>query len=148
MKKNALSLVCVLLCVSCTEVTNEGVGTVAGGVAGGLLGSQIGSGSGQVVATVVGAFAGAVLGGKIGEHMDRQDKLKMEQALETSPTGKSVRWKNPDSGNQYRVTPTRTYYQKEQPCREYTTYASIGGKQEQIYGKACRQADGSWRVEN
>lgn len=148
MEKNAWALVLVMLSVGCTEVTQEGVGSVAGGVAGGLLGSQIGSGSGQVVATVVGAFAGAVLGGKIGEHMDRQDKINMERALETSPTGKKISWKNPDSGHQYSVTPTRTYYRQEQPCREYTTYANIGGKQEQIYGKACRQADGSWRVMN
>jgi len=146
--KKIISMVFALVLAGCSEVTNEGVGAVAGGVAGGILGHQIGSGSGQVAATVVGAFAGAVLGGKIGEHMDRQDKREMERALETSPTGKSLSWKNPDSGNQYRVTPTRTYYQKEQACREYTTYANIGGKQEQIHGKACRQTDGAWRVMN
>lgn len=149
MKKNAWSFALIALSVvGCTEVNHEGVGSVAGGVAGGILGSQIGGGSGQVVATVVGAVAGTVLGGKIGAYMDRQDKLNMERALETAPTGKKTSWKNPDSGHQYSVTPTRTYYRHEQPCREYTTYASIGGKQEQIYGKACRQADGSWRVMN
>ena len=80
--------------------------------------------------------------------MDRQDRLEMQRALETAPTGRGVGWKNPDSGNQYRVTPTRTYYTNEQPCREYTTLATIGGKQQQIYGKACRKADGSWQVVN
>lgn len=148
MRKNAWGLIVVALSVGCSEVNQEGVGAVAGGVAGGILGNQIGGGSGQVVATVVGAVAGAILGGKIGEYMDRQDKLNMERALETSPTGKRVSWKNPDTGHQYSVTPTRTYYRKEQPCREYTTYANIGGKKEQVYGKACRQADGSWRVMN
>jgi|TARA_R110002126_G_scaffold106938_1_gene242135 surface antigen len=148
MKKNAWGFVLVLLTVGCTEVTQEGVGSVAGGVAGGILGNQVGGGSGKVVATVVGAMAGAVIGGKIGAHMDRQDKINMERALETAPTGKKTSWKNPDSGDQYSVTPTRTYYRNDQPCREYTTYANIGGKQEQIYGKACRQADGSWRVMN
>lgn len=72
----------------------------------------------------------------------------MQHALETAPTGRAVGWKNPDNGNQYRVTPTRTYYDSEQPCREYTTLATIGGKQQQIYGKACRKADGSWQVVN
>jgi surface antigen len=140
------SLGVLLAITGCTQVTNEGVGAVAGGVAGGLLGSQIGSGSGQVAAAATGAFFGAVLGGKIGKHMDREDQQEVERALETAPTGKSVNWRNPDSGNQFRVTPTRTYYKEEQPCREYTTYADIGGKKQQIYGKACRQADGSWRV--
>lgn len=143
-----VGLLCVTVLTSCIPVNNESVGMVAGGVAGGLLGSQIGSGSGQVAAAATGAFVGAVLGGKIGQYMDKQDRLEVQRALENSPTGKSVSWKNPDTGNQYRVTPTRTYYRDEQPCREYTTYASIGGKQEQIYGKACRKADGSWQVAN
>lgn len=132
----------------CTQVTNEGVGTVAGGVVGGLLGSQFGSGAGQVAAAAGGALVGAYLGGKIGQYMDRQDKMEVQRALETAPVGQSVNWKNPDNGNQYSVKPTRTYYVKEQPCREYITHATIGGKSEQIYGKACRQADGSWRVAN
>jgi len=149
MKKNGWCVVLVAFSVvGCSEINQEGVGSVAGGVAGGILGNQIGGGSGKVVATVVGAVAGTVLGGKIGAYMDRQDKLNMERALETAPTGKKTSWKNPDSGHQYSVTPTRTYYRNEQPCREYTTYANIGGKQEQIYGQACRQADGSWRVMN
>ncbi len=136
----------VVLLSACIPLNNESTGMVAGGVAGGLLGSQIGSGSGQVAAAATGAFIGAVLGGRIGQYMDKQDQLEIQRALENAPTGKTVRWKNPDTGNQYRVTPTRTYYRAEQPCREYTTTANIGGKQEQIYGKACRNADGSWRV--
>ena len=149
MKKNGWCVVLVAFSVvGCSEINQEGVGSVAGGVAGGILGNQIGGGSGKVVATVVGAVAGTVLGGKIGAYMDRQDKLNMERALETAPTGKKTSWKNPDSGHQYSVTPTRTYYRNEQPCREYTTYANIGGKQEPIYGQACRQADGSRRVMN
>ncbi|MCH9715822.1 MAG: glycine zipper 2TM domain-containing protein [Gammaproteobacteria bacterium] len=140
--------ICFTVLTGCIPVNNEGAGMVAGGVAGGLLGNQIGSGSGQVAATATGAFIGAILGGRIGQYMDHQDQLEVQRTLESTPTGKTVRWKNPDSGNQYRVTPTRTYYRNEQACREYTTYASIGGKQEQIYGKACRQTDGSWRVMN
>ncbi len=132
--------------LGCTEVNNEGVGTVAGGVVGGLLGSQFGGGAGKVAAAAGGAFVGAVLGGRIGKYMDRQDNLEMQRALETAPTGKVVSWNNPDSHRHYHVTPTRTYYIKQQPCREYTTRAEINGKSEQIYGKACRQADGSWKV--
>ncbi len=143
-----VGILCVTVLAGCIPVNNESVGMVAGGVAGGLLGSQIGGGSGQVAAAATGAFVGAVLGGKIGQYMDKQDQLEIQRALENSPTGKSVSWKNPDTGNRYRVTPTRTYYRDEQPCREYTTYANIGGKQEQIYGKACRKADGSWQVVN
>lgn len=143
-----LSVVCLVALTGCIPLNNESVGMAAGGVAGGLLGSQIGGGSGQVAAAATGAFIGAVLGGRIGQYMDKQDQLEVQRALENTPTGKALSWKNPDSGNQYRVVPTRTYYRAEQPCREYTTYANIGGKQEQIHGKACREADGSWRVKS
>jgi surface antigen len=44
------------------------------------------------------------------------------------------------------MTPTNTYDSGTGPCREYTLDATIGGKTEQIYGTACRQPDGSWKV--
>lgn len=137
-----------ILLGGCTQVNNEGVGTVAGGIVGGLIGSQFGAGSGQVAAAAGGALLGAYLGGQMGKYMDRQDRMEMQRALETAPTGKSVSWKNPDSGNRYTVKPTRTFYVNKQPCREYVTQAMIGGKSQQIYGKACRQADGAWKVVN
>lgn len=139
------TLIVSTVLTGCTT-TNEGVGTVTGGVVGGLLGSQFGGGSGQVAAAAGGALLGAFLGGRIGQYMDRQDRLEMQHALETAPVGKTVAWKNPDNGNKFAVKPTRTYYKHEQPCREYTTQAVIAGKSQQIYGKACRQADGSWQV--
>lgn len=144
----AIALSLSVLMTGCANVNNEGIGAVAGGVAGGLLGSQFGSGAGKVAAAAGGALIGAILGGKIGQYMDRQDQMQMQKALEDAPTGKQVSWKNPDSGNQYSVKPTRTYYAHDQPCREYITHAVIGGKNQQIYGKACRQADGSWKVVN
>lgn len=148
LKRVALISVCSLSLVACANVSNEDVGTVTGGVVGGLIGSQFGGGSGKVAAAAGGALLGAFLGGNIGRTMDKVDRMKMQQALETAPSGRAVSWKNPDNGNRYTVTPNKTYYRASQPCREYTTTANIGGKRQQIYGKACRQADGSWRVVN
>lgn len=137
-----------ILVAACAEVNNEGIGTVAGGAVGGLLGSQFGGGYGKAAATAGGAVLGAYLGGQIGRTMDKLDRLEMQRSLETAPTGKAISWQNPDSGNHYTVTPTRTYYAKQQPCREYTTRALIGGKTQEVYGRACRQTDGSWKVES
>lgn len=149
MKKLAVaSLSLSFMLVGCASMNNEGVGTITGGVVGGLLGSQFGGGSGKVAAAAGGALLGAYLGGQIGKTMDKVDRMEMQRALETAPTGRAVTWSNPDSGNRYTVQPTRTYYNAQQPCREYITKALIGGKPQQIYGKACRQADGSWRVVN
>lgn len=149
MKKLMISTLSLsVFLASCSQVNNEGVGTVTGGVVGGVIGSQFGSGAGRVAAAAGGALIGAYLGGRVGQYMDRQDQMRMQQALETAPTGKDVIWTNPDSHNVYTVRATRTYYTNQQPCREYITHAVIGGKNQQIYGTACRQADGSWRVVN
>lgn len=142
----SLSLSFVL--VGCAPMNNEGVGTISGGVIGGLLGSQFGGGSGKVMAAAGGALVGAYLGGQIGKTMDRQDRLEMQRALETAPTGRAVGWSNPDTGNRYTVQPVRTYYQQQQPCREYITKAVIDGKTQQIHGRACREPGGAWRVVN
>lgn len=119
---------------------------VIGGALGGALGSQVGGGDGRTVAAVIGTLLGAAVGGSVGRSMDDQDRLKVAHTLETVRTGVSSQWRNPDTGYQYTVTPTRTYEATGTPCREYTINGNIGGKNEKIVGTACRQADGSWRT--
>lgn len=130
------------------QTTQEEQGRIIGAIAGGLLGNQVGEGSGKVAATIAGTMLGGYLGGKLGREMDDNDRYRAQTALEDTPTGDTSRWSNPDTGHDYAVTPTRTYYQKQQPCREYTTEAWINGKKQTVYGTACRQADGSWQVAN
>ena len=137
---------CALLLAGCAQTSNQDIGTLTGGVVGGLIGSQFGGGAGKVAAAAGGAVVGAFLGNQIGKTMDRLDRMEMQRALETAPTGKAVVWQNPDTGNRYSVVPTRTYYSDQQACREYTTHALIGGKNQEIHGHACRQSDGSWKV--
>ncbi len=124
-------------------------GTLLGAAAGGLLGSQFGGGTGKLAMTAFGALTGAFIGGNIGKTMDDVDRLKTSHALETSPTGQSVAWVNPDTGVKYRVTPTHTHSKaktNERICRDYVTEAWIDGKKESVHGTACRKADGSWRA--
>jgi surface antigen len=109
------------------QPTQQESGMVIGGVLGGLLGAQVGHGEGRTLATIVGTLAGAAIGGAVG-------------------TGVPSTWRNPDTGNQYTVTPTRTYETAQGPCREYTVDAMVAGKPDKVYGTACRQADGSWRT--
>lgn len=124
----------------------EQVGTVAGGVIGGLAGHQVGSGSGKTAATIVGALAGAAIGSSVGRNMDERDRVQMARTFETSRTGATNRWENPDTGRKYAVTPTRTYESSSGPCREYTMDAWVGGNREEVHGTACRQPDGSWKI--
>ena len=133
--------------VGCDNMDKQDVGVITGGVVGGLVGSRFGGGNGQVLAAVGGAIAGAAIGGWIGNSMDKTDRLETQQALNNNRTGQTTTWTNPDNGNTYTVKPVKTYYKKKgTPCREYYTTAMIGGKKQQIYGTACRQADGSWKV--
>jgi surface antigen len=125
---------------------NEQAGMVIGGALGGLLGNQVGGGSGRTAAIIVGTLAGATIGGAVGRSMDDTDRLKTAYSLENVRTGVPSSWRNPDSGNQYTVVPTRTYDTQVGPCREYTIDAVIGGRTEKVYGTACRQPDGSWRT--
>jgi len=129
-----------------TPPTKEQVGTVSGAVVGGVVGSTIGGGTGRTVAIVAGTIAGAVIGGKIGAKMDEADRLKAAQALESTPTGQSVAWKNPDTGDQYTFTPTKTEQTAAGPCREFKVVGTVDGKPENVSGTACRQPDGSWKT--
>lgn len=144
-----LCLSTALLLAGCsTAPTKEDTGMIIGALAGGILGHQVGGGSGQVLATFIGTIAGAAIGGSIGRSMDETDQLRATATLENVRTGVSSSWTNPDTGYEYVMTPTRTYDSGTGPCREYTLDAQVGGEMQQVYGIACRQADGSWRIMN
>ena len=136
----------LLLAACATPPTKEEQGMLIGAVAGGILGHQVGGGSGQVLATFIGTVAGAAIGGSVGRSMDDVDRLHAAATLENVRTGVPAGWVNPDTGYEYVMTPTRTFDTGTGPCREYTLQAEIGGETQQVYGYACRQADGSWRI--
>ena len=149
MLKKILILTLITTLFGCAEMSKQDVGTVSGGVLGGLVGSRFGGGSGQVLATGVGVLAGAYLGGAIGKNMDDADRMKMSNALETNQIGQPAYWQNQRTGNSYTVTPTKNISLDGNPyCREYRSVANIGGKRQQVYGTACRQPDGSWKIQS
>jgi surface antigen len=146
-KAAALLAAAAIAAIGCENPpTKEQKGTVAGAVVGGVVGSTIGGGAGRTTAIVVGTVAGMLIGGHIGRRMDEADKLKAAQALESAPTGQQTTWRNPDSGNQYTMTPTRTYDSGGNPCRDFNVDATVDGKKETVTGTACRQPDGSWKT--
>jgi surface antigen len=134
-------------CGTATDNPKEQSGTVIGAVVGGVLGNQVGRGDGRAAATILGAIAGGFVGHSIGRSMDANDRVRTAQVLESSPTGAPTHWRNPDTGAEYTVVPTRTYASAQGPCREYTMDAIVGGRPEKVYGTACRQSDGSWRAQ-
>jgi surface antigen len=138
---------CALLCAACGS-TQEEQGEIIGGVVGGLIGSQIGEGSGRTAAIIIGTMAGSMIGRQIGETMDQNDRVNTALTLNEARTGQTTQWVNPDNGNVYAVTPTRTFETTSGPCREFTIEATVGGTAgQEVYGTACLQPDGSWKLQ-
>ncbi len=131
--------------------TKQTVGALGGAAAGGLLGAQMGKGSGKLAATAAGVLIGALIGSEIGRSMDEVDRMKAEQAYNqaaAAPIGQPIAWDNPNTGNSGTVTPTREGTKNNgEYCREFQQTVVIGGKQEDAYGVACRQPDGSWEIQ-
>jgi surface antigen len=153
MQKILVMLTLLLFVAACNPAMGpkETGGALLGAGTGALIGSQIGGGRGTLVAVAVGTLAGAMVGQEVGKSLDRADQLAMERsaqyALEYAPTRQSTTWRNPDSGNYGSVTPIETYQSSAgQYCREYLQTVVVGGQQQQAYGTACRQPDGSWRI--
>lgn len=126
--------------------SKQDIGMVTGAVVGGLLGHQVGGGSGKTVATIGGAALGAFLGSRIGQSMDRDDQVKMARALESKPDNHPTTWRNPKSGQSFTVTPTRTYSNDTDRCRDFSTTTELEGREEVIHGRACRQPGGLWKT--
>ena len=129
----------------------QGAGAILGGIGGGVIGSRIGKGRGRLIATIAGTVVGALAGGAIGKRLDERDKILMAQttqgALENSPSGTAVEWRNPDSGNRGTIVPSRAYKSTHgRYCREFKQAIIISGRLKMGYGTACRQLDGSWRI--
>jgi surface antigen len=124
------------------------IGGLGAATAGGLLGAAFHLGPAGIIG---GALLGGLAGAAVGDRMDAADKKQQSQAaqkaFETTPSGQSVAWRNPDSGNSGTVTPLRTYQASGgQYCREYQQTIMIGGEKHQAYGTTCRQPDGSWKI--
>ena len=145
-------VICLVFLITGCETTGSGqktaIGGLGGAAAGGLLAAAVGGGGTGIAA---GTILGGLVGGAIGNRMDAADRREAQraamQAFDTAPSGQSVAWRNPDSGNSGSITPTRTYQTASgQYCREFQQTVTIGGETQQAFGRACRQPSGSWQI--
>jgi len=126
------------------------LGSLGGAAAGGLLAAALG---GKAPVIIASALAGALIGGYVGHKLDAKDKQMAAQAatlaFEQNASGQPSVWNNPDTGNHGQVVPTKTYQLATgQYCREYSQTIWVGNDPQKSSGTACRQPDGSWRVQN
>ncbi|HSE92291.1 MAG TPA: RT0821/Lpp0805 family surface protein [Methylomirabilota bacterium] len=143
-----LAVIVVTGCATVEESPKTTIGALGGGAFGGLIAAAAGGGGAAIAGAVIG---GALLGSLAGNMLDQRDKRlaaeAQHRALESGATGQPVAWTNPDTGHQGSVTPVRTYQSAGTYCREFQSNVTIDGKSEKAYGTACRQPDGSWKVQ-
>ncbi len=139
-----LSLAIILS--SCAGANKAQVGAGGGAAAGALIGQAIGH---NTEATLIGAAVGTALGYMVGNEMDKYDRQQLNHVYERGVSGQTNAWQNPDSGNNYRVTPQPAYSNPatHQPCRQAQIQAVIDGKQETTYSTACRDQNGHWQLQ-
>lgn len=125
--------------IRCTNRSNP-LGLILGGAAGGIVGHQFGKGKGNTAATI----GGAVLGSAIGASY--QDCT--EEVFQQAPVGTPMVWQTADNRDYYSLTPTRDFRTEGRYCREYQAVSTVAGRQQQTYGTACMQPDGSWEIVN
>lgn len=151
--RSAVLLLVVIFSSSCATVQDNPktlLGSMAGAAGGGLIAAAAGGGAAGIVG---GVLLGGLLGGAVGNHLDQKDKemaaRNAQSTFEYGRTGQTTAWRNPDSGNSGSLTPTRTYQTTSgEYCREYQQEITVGGEKQQSYGTACRQPDGSWKIQN
>lgn len=141
-------------CSTMTQTVEDNPKAVLGGLLGAAAGAGIAAAAGGGAGAIVGAgIGGALIGGFIGNRLDARDKrlaaAAAQQAFESNRTGQASAWHNPDSGNSGTITPTRTQQLANgEYCREYKQTIVVGGEQHQAYGTACRQPDGTWKIQS
>jgi surface antigen len=115
--------------------TGNLIGSAIGGAAGGLLGNQFGHGSGKGVMTGVGVVGGALAGGYVGRSMEGCGNAPRHAAA----PGPSRAARRSAAAPARPAGEART-------CRFVLTQAVIDGREQQVDGVACLEADGTWKT--
>ncbi|RJG50568.1 hypothetical protein [Motilimonas pumila] len=87
---------------------------------------------------------------KILDNINESAQREHEEAqikATTAPVGEQITWNEGDSSG-YVVATKEGNDSGGNTCREFQQSITVGGKEEQAYGTACLQSDGSWKIVN
>ena len=141
---SVLALLFLMLLASCANRAQTGA--AGGAAAGALIGQAIGHNTGG---TLIGAAVGTMLGYIVGSEMDKYDRQQLDHMYERGVSNQRSTWVNPDTGNQYTVTPQPAYQEpsSRRVCRRAEIEAVIDGRPERTYRTACRNEYGQWELQ-
>ena len=140
------TLVLLVLLSACANLDKAQTGALGGAAGGALIGQMIGH---NTEATLIGAAVGTMLGYIVGNEMDKYDKEQLNHVYDRGVSHQQSSWVNPDTGNQYGVTPQPAFQDKgtNQICRKAEITAIIDGEQHKTYSTACRDSNGQWQLQ-
>ena len=147
MKYTALLIMAALVmstaACSNSTLTKGQQGAVGGAAGGAAIGQAIGR---NTEATLIGAAVGTMLGYIVGNEMDKYDRMQLNNAYESGPSGQPVAWVNPDTGSSYQVVPQPAYQNSRtnQVCRQAEVMVTIDGQPQSALTTACRNQQGQW----
>ena len=141
---SVLALLFLMLLASCANRAQTGA--AGGAAAGALIGQAIGHNTGG---TLIGAAVGTMLGYIVGSEMDKYARQQLDHMYERGVSNQRSTWVNPDTGNQYTVTPQPAYQEpsSRRVCRRAEIEAVIDGRPERTYSTACRNEYGQWELQ-
>jgi len=122
-------------------------GAAIGGITGGMAASLVGDGTGRDVAMVLGTLFGGLIGSSIGATMDEVDQMKMQKIIQYQQVGQAAEWTNFNTNTHWQMEVTQQYPESGYYCREFQTVAIIEGKRETLVGRACRDPNGMWGLQ-
>ena len=130
----------------------QNTGTVLGALGGAAAGAAIGDKDNWWWAAGLGALAGGVVGNQVGAYLDRQDQQRSYQnanyALNKVPDGQASTWSNPQNQTSGYTKPIETTTNAQgQTCRQFQTGVTAQGQSSTGTGVACRQPDGTWKIQ-
>jgi surface antigen len=96
--------------------------------------------------------AAGLVSGPVGQLLDATDRMAINRTtqtvLESGPTNQPMQWSNPTSGHYGTVKPVRTFQpHPSKICRQFQQTAMVTGKTQQAYATACREPDGTWKLQ-
>lgn len=149
MLKTFITAVAAAVLLAGCQSTATQPASAPGQTFGGAINSQYGTAGNAKIAQ---GGTGTMLGAFIGKEakITPADLPVVEAAAKrayAAPVGERISWNNPQTGSHGTITSTREGYNSAGTyCREYQQTVTAANQTELIYGTACKQADGKWKI--
>ena len=124
-------------------------GALGGAAFGGIVAALAGANPAWIAASVImGGVAGGALGNYLGKENAEKHVATNLNALNTLNAGQTASWSDNQSGNSGSTTVNRVFTSASgQVCKAYTETVKTQQRTVTEQATACRQTDGSWKVQ-